>query len=567
MRTKTVIEYGAMDITAKNDATYTTTDIQSFSSANNLKNNPAEIKYATLEKNYFALDGSFENMPTNVGNVGYWSLTASDSNKEFTTPLTLTISFTKNHSSIGLTLRFSQYSFCTHLKISYYDSSNALITEQEFYPDNYEYFCEDEAVNYRKIIITFYETNEANRYIKLYKILYGRTVIFEGDNLISANIIEELDPLSDELSINTLDFVCFANDDSFNILNPQGVYLTFQKTQSLKAYRVENDVSTDMGTFYLESWDNESEKSMHIKGIDLLGILDKVEFNGGIYEETSAVTLIETIMTKANVSNYVIEDLTNETISGYLPICTCREALQQVLFVLGAVADCSRSETINIYKMSEAADPHVIEKDAVIQDTKEIKQGEIVTGVSVKTHRFKLKREVETLYEEKLSQGTYKITFDKPSANLQIEHATINEFGVNYAIITTDGSGSQSSSKYYGNRNVLLTGNTYDDLTNTLTITDGEEHDKTNILSIDNCTLINGSNASDVATRILNYYKSQYTDTFDMILDTEKAGDNVITERSDVNELKGYITKLDIDMTGGFIANANIVAKVSEANG
>ena len=566
MKTKAIIEYGAVDLTAKTDSQLSATDKQSFSTPSEIKNEPAEIKYSTLEKNYFALDGTFENMPNVVRNVGYWSLSRTGNNKEFETPITLTIDFSKKHSSVGLTLGFSQFSYCTHLKIAYYDGDNQLLTEQDFYPDNYEYFCEDTAIEYKKIIITFYSTNEANRYLKLYKIYYGKIIVFEGTNLVNANIIEEINPLSDELRINTLDFVCFATDDRFNILNPEGEFLTFQKTQPLQAFKVSNDTITNMGTFYLESWENQDEKSMRIQGIDAIGILEKVTFKGGIYQNISATTLIESILAEANIVNYNIEDLEGKTITGYLPIGTCREALQQILFATGVVADCSRSEAINIYKLQESETPNVIEKNAIIKNTREIKQGEIITGVSVTTHRYKLKREIETIYEEELAQGTYKVIFNKPSTNLAIEGGTITESGVNYAVINVTGS-SRSSSKYYGNKTVTITGNTYDDLTNTVTITDGEEHEKTNVLTIESCTLINGNNASEIATRVLNYYKKMYTNTFEMILDDEKAGDNVITERSEINELNGFITKLDIDMTGGFIANAEIIAKVRETDG
>ena len=566
MKTKAIIEYGAMDVTAKADSTLFATDKQSFSTPNDIKNEPIEIKYSTLEHNYFALDGSYTNMSANVGNVGYWSLSKSGSNKEFTTPLTLTINFTRNHSSVGLTLKFSQYSYCTQLKISYYDSGDTLLSEETFNPDGYEYFCEDIVANYRKIIITFYKTNEANRYLKLYRIQYGKTIVFEGDNLISANIVEELDPLGDELSINTLDFVSFATDEKFNILNPQGVFVAFQKTQSLKAYKVANDVFTDMGTFYLESWQNKSEKSMEIRGIDAIGIMDKIEFNGGIYSSISAVTLIESIFAKANITSYTIEDITSETITGYIPICTCREALQQILFTLGAVADCSRSDAIKIYKLTEVEEPNEITKSQILQNTKEIKQTEIVTGVSVTTHSYKLKRATETIYEEDLTAGTYKVTFSQPSANLSISGGTITESGVNYAVINVTGS-SSSSSKYYGNKTVTITGSTYDDLTNTITITDGEYHDSENILTISDCTLINGTNATAIATRILNYYQNSYKDTMSMILDDEKVGDNVLAEKSDINQLNGFVTKLDIDMTGGFLAKTEIMAKVEEIDG
>ena len=564
MKTKAIIEYGAMDLTARGDSTLTASNIQSFSSANNLKSEPPEIKYSTFEKNFFVLDGSCTSMPANVGNLGFWSLARTGDAKEFATPITLTINFTKNHTSVGLTLRFSQYAYCTHLKIQYYNSSNTLLLEKEFYPDQYEYFCEGEAVNYRKIIITFYSTSEANRYLKIYGIAYGRTIVFEGNNLISADMVEEIDPLSNELSINTIDFVCFATDDSFNILNPTGVYQAFQRTQPIKAYMDRDGQVTDMGTFYLESWENESEKSMRMTGIDAIGILDKVEFKGGIYEDMPATTLIGTILSTANIENYITSGITSETITGYLPISSCREALQQILFVIGAIADCSRSEAINIYKLSPATTPKEIGKDAIIKGSKKITQGEIVTGASVMTHTFKLKREVETLYEESLSAGTYRVNFDRPAANLAIENGTITESGVNYAIITATGSGSQASSKYYGNRNVQITGNIYDDLTSTITVTDGELHDKTNIVSVESCTLINSSNGAAIATRILDYYQNLYENQFEMILTNEKVGENVITEKSDVNKLNGYITKLETNMTGGFTANANIIANVSE---
>ena len=383
-------------------------------------------------------------------------------------------------------------------------------------------------------------------------------------------MVEELNPLSDELSINTIDFVCFATDDRFNILNPQGAYLAFQKTQPIKAYKTEfiedEEVLTDMGTFYLESWENKSEKSMQMKGIDLIGILENTEFDGGIYDDVYATTLISSIMTKANVSNYSTQGISTEKITGYLPICTCREALQQVLFSIGAVADCSRSEKINIYKLAAAVTPTEITSDKVLKNTKEIKQGEMITGVSVKTHSYSLRIETEILYEEKLSAGTYKIRFNSPASDLSIENGTIVESGANYAIITATGSGTTPSSKYRKQRNVKITGSIYDDLTSTITVTDGETHDTTNILSVEDCTLINSTNAETIATRILNHYKNLYQDNFEMILGNEKAGDNVITEKSDINQLNGYITKLDIDMTGGFLANAEVVAKVEELN-
>ena len=61
-----------------------------------------------------------------------------DSNGNFKTPPIITINFIdETHSSLGLTLRFSELNYCTHLKIQYYNSNNELLSEKEFYPNNY----------------------------------------------------------------------------------------------------------------------------------------------------------------------------------------------------------------------------------------------------------------------------------------------------------------------------------------------------------------------------------------------------------------------------------------------
>ena len=52
-------------------------------------------------------------------------------------------------------------------------------------------------------------------------------ITFTGDNLISANLLEQVNLLSDELSINTLDFVVYSDDDKFNILNPCKIFSCF----------------------------------------------------------------------------------------------------------------------------------------------------------------------------------------------------------------------------------------------------------------------------------------------------------------------------------------------------
>ena len=63
MKTSTIIEYGAVDITAKSDSQLSVNNSQDFSKLDELKSDKLqEIKYSTLEKNHFTLDGKSENM-------------------------------------------------------------------------------------------------------------------------------------------------------------------------------------------------------------------------------------------------------------------------------------------------------------------------------------------------------------------------------------------------------------------------------------------------------------------------------------------------------------------------
>ena len=48
------------------------------------------------------------------------------------------------------------------------------------------------------------ETNRPGRYLKLAGIDYGVYLHFSGDEIIKARVLEECDPLSAEISINTL---------------------------------------------------------------------------------------------------------------------------------------------------------------------------------------------------------------------------------------------------------------------------------------------------------------------------------------------------------------------------
>ena len=175
----------------------------------------------------------------------------------------LNIRFDKNHSSSGLTLHFYSPTddWASKVKIQWYDANDGVLAVTMFTPDAVDYYCAHKVENYRRIQLMFLETNKPGRYLKLAGIDYGVYLHFSGEEIIKAHVLEECDPLSAEVSINTLNLTLFNQEGRFSILNPEGYFDVLQHRQKLTVWedvrRSAHDTSTTsycMGTFYPVSY-------------------------------------------------------------------------------------------------------------------------------------------------------------------------------------------------------------------------------------------------------------------------------------------------------------------------
>lgn len=560
MGTKTKIEFGFVDTTAKDDSSLSASDKQDFVDLNDLKKeNLEEIKYGTCEKNQFALDGTFQLMPDNLENMGLWSNQMSNEDGDFITPITMEIDFTEVHSSLGLTFQFSSAGdYCNHLNIKFYDSSNNILSDKDFYPDNYYYVCAVSVEKYKKIVITFYSTNNPYRYLKIYQILYGANKIFDSTMIESAKILEETDILSSELSINTLDFSIYSEDEEFNVINPSGVYKLLQKRQKLTVTIIKDENEKNMGVFYLDDWDNEDDTISNFSAIDLVGVIDKTTFYGGMYKNVIASNLIKEILETANLDAddyYIAEELNNILITGHIDISTCREALQQVLFVVGAIIDTTRDGKIKIYIPSKIETEYEINKNRKEMGSSKPKLNDIITGVEITSYNFEESDEEVELYKSTLEAGTYTIEFSDIAYSISITGGTIIKSNCNYAIIEvmTENEVIITGKKYTTNKNVI-----------TVLMEDLTEDEKENNLKVTSAYLVNQSNVQEIATRILNYYSNSYKYEFKFLMENEKIADYIPVDSLYNRQIVGYLTKLNIDLVGGFIANATQIGTLKE---
>ena len=225
------------------------------------------------------------------------------------------------------------------------------------------------------------------RYLKLTQIEFGKFLTFSNDNVVSCNILEEIDLLSNEISINTCDFEIYNEDDKFNILNPQGVYSDLKIKLPVEIYSIDEDSKTNnlMGKFYLKTWKSKGNNMATFECEDYIGILGNLEYtrpkdtyNCVQDDESKRIYMkfnkfIEDVMGE-NLSeyyeSYVIDD---KGINGLLFKDKIKNVLQKGLFTFGVIADTSRSKKINFFKLENNEENlKTIGSDKIFLDSLEV---------------------------------------------------------------------------------------------------------------------------------------------------------------------------------------------------
>lgn len=553
-KTSATISFGLIDVTAKPDTTVTASDKQSFIDVQDLAlDGVCPAPSATLEKDYWKLDGSYEPFPDSPQNTswGIWSNSMSDENGIFSVPPVIELSFQNVHKTAGLTFEFCPYgnNYCNHMLIQWY-LDDAVIKEAEFYPAAWrcEYRCTVE--KYNKLIITFYSTNEPYRYLKVQNIQHGINEYFSEDEIETASVLEEVDISALELSVNTLEFRLRTANDDFDIFNPKGLYNLLQKKQQLCVEGYVDGGLINFGYFYLDNW-NDDEGETELTAQDAIGIMSNTTFKGNIYEGVKALNVIDEIMNDAGFGYSVDSRIGDMKISGWLPICTHREALQQVAFALGAYVDTSRGGMVRI---RFGADEDVIYN--IGMDRKAVGSSatlkEYISGVSITEHSYVLGTTVEELYKGNLYAGDNEITFSEPSVVTAVSGGTLKESGVNYCIVnmTADGEVIVKGKKYTDNTSVITV--------NADTVAAGE---KENIKTVTDATLINNKNSLYVAQMLLNSYQKRIEQNLSFVLNRETVGSNASVEVYKDYFKNAVITKLETDLVNGFVTKAVVIGE------
>ncbi|MGL4571863.1 MAG: hypothetical protein ACRCVJ_12450 [Clostridium sp.] len=298
-------------------------------------------KYATFEKDYFKLDGSFAIPPkANEGNfeLGWWSESLSNENNIFDTDEFVELTFDTPRSSMGVTIYFdvNNEEYPVDFDLDLYSEDNILISHNEIINNKkFKYEFVGQLNNFKKLVIKFIKWCKPYRRAKVLEIDIGIIKTYEDNSLIKMNILEEMDILSDTLPSNEVKFTIDNSSKDFNILNPKGfaAYLV-QEQEIIPELGLElEDGSIEyvsMGKYYLKDWQSdEGALTSTFTGRDIIENL-KGEYKKILLKWTNLYDFADNILNYLGIAHDIDYELKNIQTLGYSDSFDVKKIIQYI---------------------------------------------------------------------------------------------------------------------------------------------------------------------------------------------------------------------------------------------
>lgn len=533
---KPKIIYEDISPLAKIDSSeYTSTDKKDYVNMSDLKSEKPTYypNYALCLPRYSKI-GEYNNSPNILptSGLGYISKSISNEEGKFENNPIIERVFSQKHSSVGICIGFNQHSgdYCDLINIKWYED-NTLLHDIDFEPSSTYYFCSQNVNNFNKLVIEFKRTSKPYRYAWVGTIDYGVVREFRNDEAKNIKTLNEISQISEELTINTMNFKLFSLSD---------VEFMFQKTQVMKLYA--DDVL--MGAYYIDTAKRTASNQYDIKTKDAIGIMAEINYMGGMYNNALANTVIADIFSRCNLEYELDGTLSNKTITGYIPIMTCRDALTWVCMTIGGVVSTAYSEKVIIKPLETEIKRNIGTHEQFIGVS--IETLPKVTGVVVEGYRYTQATESVELFNDTLND-TITVQFSEPIHGLSITNGTIVESGVNYATIKGTGATALTGKRY----NVSVT-------TSTKTNPSLGSLDLQNIAELKNVTIINSNNIVEVRDRIYEYYLNNRQINAKLIVGENKLGDKVNIDTIYEGTKTGIIEKMATTYTNSLASEVVI---------
>jgi hypothetical protein len=281
-------------------------------------------------------------MPGHEGD--YWGLLSTwrtQGDFRFEAPVAFNILFTQPQNINGLHFIFNVFddSYCDDMTIQFVYSDSTTKTVH-LNPDAANYYLSAEENDVEEIGMLFNGMNKADRFLWIQRLIFGHSYSFDHTEIVSHAILREFKIASDDLAIGTM--------DSSLILQGDSLMIPFNRRGSIQSF-FRGDLQ---GVFFLDDVERTARNRYAMRCTDIIGHLDAAQYDGMMFFSADAAQIVQSIASASGVT-ITMDGSISKPVTGYLQKCSCRYALMQVAFALGAVIDINVGGTISIRKIQD----------------------------------------------------------------------------------------------------------------------------------------------------------------------------------------------------------------------
>ena len=438
-----LIRYKDVALGADKDATVTTTEKTGFSNVSQIPCGVNPPALATCELNGWGLSHDYK--ARNNHSIAFWSNALSGEDCKFSSVPKITLEFTEQYTTTGLTIQFAVNSvdFCRRIKVYWYQDGN--IKEQGEYTPTSPFFVLNKTVEaFDKLVFEFYETNLPRKRCKIEGIIVGVIRDFNTTELKAVKAIHEIDLISSTVPINVLDANVHSRDE---------VDYIFQKKQPVEMFE-NGDL---VGVYYIDKGERTGRLDISFSCKDAIGLLDLVTYNGGLWlTDTPLETILNDVF--GGLYEFDIDPVyKNATLRGFIePNKKQREALQHIAFALGAVVDTTGTHKIRLFPQPTGTAAEISPKQTYTGG--KVITSDTITGVEITAFDIVDKRPSNEEQSIEFNGVKYKYTSQVFTANnpntVKSDPENVKKFDKCYLVNSSNGQAlAYNIMAYYQRRN------------------------------------------------------------------------------------------------------------------
>ena len=243
-------------------------------------------KYASLENNYTLLDGSF--MVWNENNLLKSGYISEDVFEDISDNEIIITNNDTTVSTKGITIYFKEnlpFSFTVTITNTDNEQIIDTVTNNQSYV--YQYIFPTE-MYISTVSITINDIEFPKNRLRIASVDFNLSDCYEGEELVSFEVTEELDLMFDSIPIGTctvkLNNYPDEGKSKFDVLNPKGIVSYLNNNVIIKPYiGVLTDLNgieyVPMGIFYLKDWTSDNDGNITLNSENLISKLQQINIS------------------------------------------------------------------------------------------------------------------------------------------------------------------------------------------------------------------------------------------------------------------------------------------------